>query len=293
MEEKELVEKEPETKEETPKKKSNGIIFVLCGIIIILLAVVGFLLWQNMSKEKPDNTKTEPKEEVKTEEVSIDDSLVTEAYSLIPKGICGDVEFELEKNDRTISDLSNKEKMKMIESHYRMQMIRVNEDEKFYITNDELKRYFEDISFVKDYVENTADDKRSIGLADEILYNDGKLSMKHLYGTGCEGPSQGTRPALYSAKKTGNLLALNVIVFTQKAINDEMDSDGKYHFVYEIYRDEDQKEKGYEGYFDGENAAKEKLDANFFYGYQFVFNTADDTVRLESIKYLDHLSEGL
>lgn len=277
------------------EKKKNVVLYVLLGIIIVLLAVIGLLLWKTMDKESPKEpeTKEETQKEEKFEEISVEDALVKEAYSLIPRGICGDVEFELTKKDRTISDLSSKEKMEMIENHYRMAMLQSSEDKKFYVTDEELKKYFADVSFVKDYVENTPEKERRIGLADEILYNDGKLSMQHLYGTGCEGPTQGTISALYSAKKSDNKLELNVIVYTQEAIREEMDSDGNFHFVFAIYRDENRTEKGYEGYFEGRTAAKDNLDSTFFYGYQFIFNTAENALRLESIKYLDHLSDGL
>ena len=248
---------------------------------------------QDKGNEKEEGKETDSKEDIKYEDISREDALVEEAYSLVPRGICGHAAFELSKEDRSLSDLSSKDKMEMLENHYRKYIPGATDEGKLYISLAEIKRYFENTSFVEDFVKNTPKDKRRVGLADEIEYKDEKLSMKHLYGTGCEGPSQGTMASLYSAKKENNKLLLNVIIYTKKATRMEDGSDGYSHFVFEIYRDEDEKEKGYEGYFEELDAAKENLDPSFFYGYQFIFDTADGNIRIKEIKYLDHLSDGI
>ena len=318
MKKEKVEEKKEEVEEEKPVKekqktgtwKNIALVILSLTVVVLLFILIDIKFVETDKKEEKNNTEekindneqekgkeedkeTDSKEEIQYEDASLDDSLVAEAYSLVPRGICGHAAFDLIKEDRSISDLPSKDKMSIVENHYRKYIPGPTDDGKLYISDAELKRYFEDTSFVEDFVNTTPKNKRRVGLADEIEYSDGKLTMKHLYGTGCEGPTQGTMASLYSAKKANNRLALNVIVYRIKATRMEEGSDGYSHFIFEVYRDNDEKEKGYEGYFEGLDAAKENLDPTFFYGYQFIFDTTDGNLRIKEIKYLDHLSDGI
>ncbi len=303
-----------EEKEKKVKKsqKNNLLIFILVAIIIILSITLGVVLLHEKtekasSKQTTDNTevtkpeKQDTKEESKekentsenvpqlqpeetTENLSLDNPMVIEVAKLNPKALCGQTTLELEKRNRSIQEISDIEKMRMIVSYYAS---KTPFEEELYVGEDSIKRYFADISFLQHYA-NGVPKGEDLGYTyyDDVRYENNQLALIHKYGSGCEGPSQGNFLRLYSAKKGSKRLYVNYAKYYIEADHDGKDEEGNYYFIFKYYKDSTKEE------YLGEGKEYTDLDPQLFSGYQFVFNIENGYYQLEGINYLAHVTEG-
>ena len=283
------MDEEKEVKEVKKKKNYTGILLGIILILLILLGVCIFLLFQEKNnKENQKTADTEEKENIKqnTEEnqeesfisLSLDDEMVVKANSLNPSNLCGQTALELEKRNRNVNEISSIEKIKMLSNCAGHEK---TENGSMVIKEENIKKYFEDISFLERYTNGLPEGEHlAYGIWNNVRYENGQLVFIRSGGVGCEGPSQGSFLTLYSAKKNSKKLVLNYVTYYK-----EVNREDKQFFIYDFYKDETKKE------YLGEGQTGDQIDINLFSGYQFVFDIADGNYQLEAINYLPLLTE--
>ena len=281
--------------EEEQKKGKNhvGILVCIIFILIILLGACIFLLFQEKANNNKTNIDTEEKEtkkhetektqEEKFDSVSLDDTMVVKLNKLNPKNLCGQTNLELEKRNRNVNEISSIEKIRMLASCGDLERIDTN---KAAISEESIKKYFEDTSFLEKY-KNGVPDGETLGYIfyDKVRYENNQLLFINNYGVGCEGPSQGTFLSLHSAKKNSKEMILNYTLYYREADREEKIGDN-YYFIFKYYKDKTKTE------YLGEGKEYNELDSNSFSGYQFVFNIEDGNYQLKAINYLSLVTEG-
>lgn len=281
--------------EEEQKKGKNhvGILVCIIFILIILLGACIFLLFQEKANNNKTNIDTEEKEtkkhetektqEEKFDSVSLDDTMVVKLNKLNPKNLCGQTNLELEKRNRNVNEISSIEKIRMLASCGDLEGIDTN---KATISEESIKKYFEDTSFLEKY-KNGVPDGETLGYIfyDKVRYENNQLIFINNYGVGCEGPSQGTFLSLHSAKKNSKEMILNYTLYYREADREEKIGDN-YYFIFKYYKDKTKTE------YLGEGKEYNELDSNSFSGYQFVFNIEDGNYQLKAINYLSIITEG-
>ena len=281
--------------EEEQKKGKNpaGILVCIIFILIILLGACIFLLFQEKANNNKTNIDTEEKEtkkhetektqEEKFDSVSLDDTMVVKLNKLNPKNLCGQTNLELEKRNRNVNEISSIEKIRMLTSCGDLEKIDTN---KATISEESIKKYFEDTSFLEKY-KNGVPDGETLGYIfyDKVRYENNQLLFINNYGVGCEGPSQGTFLSLHSAKKNSKEMILNYTLYYREADREEKIGDN-YYFIFKYYKDKTKTE------YLGEGKEYNELDSNSFSGYQFVFNIGDGNYQLKAINYLSLVTEG-
>lgn len=282
-------EKEEEVKEGqiSSSKKTNIVTWIIIVILIVLLAGCGYLLIQERSKNKElngkekNNTiatkKEEPIQEEKIEELELTDSLVVDATKIIPKHLCGGVAIKLEKEDRTIEEFTNQEKLDMIASIYEDNIIKTAADgSKYTFTENELKKYFEDLSFLDAYKPSTM--AFTIYPA-KLTFDNGDI-IATSFGTGCEGPgNNGNILKIESAKKTDETLVINYLQYYRKYDFDDDAGD----FVAKIYKTEDDKETVAKTV----DVSKYQFDKDKFNHYSFIYNIKDGNLQLQKVEFIE------
>ena len=209
--------------------------------------------------------------------------MVTRADNLNPKAACGQTTLELVKRNRTVNEISSIEKIRMLSSCGALKKIGT---QKATISEENIKKYFEDTSFLEKYATGLPQGE-SLGYIayTDIRYENGQLEYINPSPVGCEGPAQGSFLKLYSAKKNSKRLVLNYVTYYTQADREEQDESG-YHFVFKYYKDETKAD------YIGDGREYKELDASLFPGYQFVYNIEDSNCRLEEINYLPLITEG-
>ena len=269
---------------ESKKGNSTGLIIIII-ILIVLLAGCGYLLLKEKEKNQepeikeptnkepqPGNTKT--KDELKT--IEITDSIVTQARKTIPQYLCGGVALNLEKKDRTISELTNEEKLDMVVSIYEDDIIKTAMDESTYkFAESELNKYFQDLSFLDAY-KPTTEDVTIIPV--KLTFENGNI-LATSFGAGCEGAgNNGDYLKLLSAQKNEENLVLEFLHYYKEF--DRYDED-KNEFISKIYKD---KEKdGVIG--ETSNPEDYQFEKEKFDTYSFTYNIKDGNYQLQNIKY--------
>ena len=282
------------------KKKSNkGLIITLVIVIILLilsLAACGYLLL-NKTEGKGEK-KTEEKEVVEElKDVDLDNLLVTEARNFEINHICAGTSLNLNKKDIKVEDLTSLEKLNVVLSANADKIVLVTgeEDKNVRISEESIKRYFKDISFLDDFkpaVDSASDAEtneaghKGAKVEHNLLwpvymkYEDGAFLVE-AYGTGCQGPSpEGLYLGLKSAQKNSEKLVLNYISYYS---DPELDEDAQM-FKYKVYKNKgDSKEVTT---LEEDVRDISKLDAKDFDNYQFIFDIKDNNLRLVEIKYV-------
>ena len=178
------------------EKQKNNTTLLLCIIIVLLLCIIAGLVYMNFNKDnKKDNVETkettkEEKEEEKDYEVSDPKfpTIVEEAESLIPFGICNYPAFQFEKKNLTIDQLTDDTKIKMVMARY----FSYNPEEKVIVNSRELTRYFEDLSFLDKLKSGKVAslDPMQIKYVGDNTVGDAQFEISS-YPTGCEGAYEG------------------------------------------------------------------------------------------------------
>ena len=207
------------------------LIIVLVSIIVILVFVIGIFVGARLGEKQPinnnpTNKETEKKEESKEnktidkkeeskednttkkiEELSLNNELVKEADSLIPRYVCGGMDLPLEQKDITLFDLTDAIKAEMLASVFskdrpnRISDSNYRTNVKF--TKDDAKKYFED----SDFLENI--DNLEIEYISYKIQKSGNDYYIVFPPSGCEGPGENRDELiLANAKKTSEELVL-------------------------------------------------------------------------------------
>ena len=215
--ENEINMEEKEVKEEKIRKKDNtGILLIIIIILIILLGACAFMLYQEKSNKNTTDTEERETKKQDTEEtqkdkfnsISLEDEMVTRADNLNPKAACGQTTLELVKRNRTVNEISSIEKIRMLSSCGALKKIGT---QKATISEENIKKYFEDTSFLEKYATGLPQGE-SLGYIayTDIRYENGQLEYINPSPVGCEGPAQGSFLKLYSAKKNSKRLVLGL-----------------------------------------------------------------------------------
>ena len=266
-------------------KKNNGVVYILCGIIVILVVALGVVLWQNNKDNTKNDEKTSEKQEQKQEgekfeDLKKDDALVKEAFSFIPNDFCGGVHIELTNTNKKITDFSNIDKFNMVLSIYADKIIATAANESvFSLDEKDLYKYFADLSFMDDFkpCADTSYDAITgkpskdgyVSVKDSIIpffvsYKDGKYNFTS-YGTGCTGASSpGYYLKIESAQKSDKTLKINVI--SQYIVYDF--DEAKDNFVEKTYVHK------------GDKTVTDANDKDKFDHYELVYDIADGNLRL-------------
>ena len=290
-------EKIQEVKRDEVKEKKNHPMFVSILVILLLgvftcMGFFGGIYYHKNSienksssseKKKDENQKIDEKEtkEEPFQNLSLEDPMVLLVSKLNPKYLCGQTSLELVQQNRTVQEISSIEKMRMLESYYRSE---TPLEKTRNASVDEVKKFFEDISFLEKYTNGIPKDE-DLGYVyyDDIRYNNNQLVFNFTLPGGCEGPSQGSFLRLFSAKKNSKKLYVNYLLDYEDA--DRVD-ENTYNFIYKYYKDSTKAE------YIGEGEDVSELDASLFSGYQFVFNIENGNYWLEGINYLPKVNEG-
>ena len=267
----------------------------LLGIIVgvLVCAILGGCFYLGTRFANKDDKKDVPdtKEETKKEEnaptdefksLSLDDKLVKEAVLFDASTLCGSPINEYDQKSRTIDEISDKIKMEMIVSRYIDEIIRTVEsddgDSTFDLKEEDLKRYFKDLSFLKKYEgKNTSFDS----YPSTMTYKNGVLSFKG-YPTGCEGLGEGYHSQVISAKKNSKQLIFKVITYYLGAEYDEKED----KYVYSTYKDHKSKTAIEEDVKFDESTFQYILNNELYDQYEYVIDISEGNLQLEAINYV-------
>ena len=239
--------------------------------------------------KKDDSRKEEPKKEEKPstpEEPDYSGKRIVkhktglkpyeEAQSLIPFNLCGAPEVPLEKKSLTIRDLSSDLKGKMIISSYGP----LGEDDIVYLTEEEMSKYFEDLSFLRK-LRDSKDNQYSL-TASMLSFKNGKYVIE-TYATGCEGVREGKSLEYVDYSINGNTLTLRYAYYWVSFSYDEKND----MYYYEYRKDKDGKviydkvnAMADEPLYNGKKITYEQFDK-----YNFVFDISHNNIRLTNINY--------
>lgn len=251
------------------EKKNNGLLVILVIIIAILVLIIGFLIGLNMNKDETKETKDNGEIQAVETEESLTSSSVVEANKLIPYTLCGAPLFPFEKKEIKLEDLSDEVKLHMIYHMY----IKWSENSETTVTEDQIKKYFEDTSFLEKVKKGQYDED-----AGSITYKDGKYVIKS-YPTGCIGAYEGYTTQLIKATKKGDILSLTYAYYYT-----DYDYDKGVASLY--------KAKGEKAIYDNAESTPEgpkidnkEVDYSPFDTYTFNFDTGNHNLRFVNMTY--------
>lgn len=271
---------------QTYTKKSNRFGRVL---IIILLFVLGIVVGLSLSKtiEHYMNTK-EVKEEnevkdvtsnenSKVENLSLEDKLVIDAESMIPREFCHGYKLSFPKKDRAVNELTNDEKISIVASYYHDKVENLPDPSdgvyRAEVKIEEIKKLFDDVSFLN-----------SVSSVAKGVYGLQKINGKYYVFqliTGC-GAESSLDDYLYLTKavKEGNDLSLTFAYSYKKEIVDLPDDE------YKTYLYKDKADKNY--LVDASNIDDyDTIDWSKFNKYRFVIDTSNGNMKLKNIEYIE------
>ena len=190
--------------------------------------------------------------------------------------------FVFPKESVKVEDISDEVKTEMAFGRYASDMYKKIAEaydtetiEAVKIKEEDLKRYFKDISFLEKYKNGKDITPNSVAAVGK--YKDGVFSFT-AYPTGCEGYSNDYTTTLVSAKKNDKQLVLRyAYYFLKYDINKEESNSYKAKGDKEIVEKAlvyDEELKGY------------KIDPSKYDNFEFVFDISEGNLQLEAINYV-------
>ena len=277
-------------------KKSNFWIGFVLGMIVLL--GLGLCFYAGMQVAKKEDNKTQEKQENKQAskdeekkdeivELSLDDKLVTENY-LIPHYICHGVALNFPKKDRTVDDLTDKEKL-MIATAYLsrdLDLDSVPEDEydgsvEKEIKEEDAKVLFEDISFF-DTLKKEKD--QFIGLdVNNMYYKNGKLFV-NLIATGCIAEEYEDEDIyLIKAEKQGDKVMLTyAYAYVKSRFNAKANQ-----FEESLYKEKGAKTALVKNLEYDDKTHSYNADWSKFNHYKFIIDISNGNKRIQEIKFIE------
>ena len=166
-------------------------------------------------------------------------------------------------------------------------------DSTYSFKEEELYKYFEDISFMEAFKPAIDSCHNISGLAchsdakvkETLLplymkYENGTYTIEP-YGTGCTGPSNdGYYLSFENSKSEKSNLVLRYLRYYLKTDYD----DSTDTFISKYYKDESRSEV----LFESKNGEQPKFDSNKYDHYEFVYDISNNNVRLTNINYLNN-----
>lgn len=255
------------------EKNNNGLIITLFIIIGVLLAAVGFFLGKELANKEDKKETKEP--EVKAVELKESDKLVKEALELIPDEFCGGLEFPFEKGNITINDLTKSDKLNMVISALGKNSSVENEEsfKEYYFTEDTIKKYFEDLSFLDDF-KGGKTSSYTILSPFILKYKDNRYYLSQ-YATGCTGfgPERG-EITFKSAEKKDNTLTITVYYYYVASTGDVVEEGDYGYFIFNVYKDSTKKE-----IVQKEIKEDKEIDLEKYNTYTLTFDISNDNLR--------------
>ena len=301
---KEIIEEE---KEVVTKPKKNGLVPLLCFVIVILIFVIGILVGMNYvkdqqkkdadtketdKKEKKDKEKEpyvepviEPKPEVEPEpepekepekpKQLSEKELVEKARSFIPFEICNYPQSPLNKKTLTINEMSDDFKGAMVvhsTGH-------TDPEKDIYIKPEDYAKNFDDLSFLKKLEKDPELEYTSLNT--HLFYKNGKYTIQS-YATGCEGAHEGLTMYFVGSKIEGNKLTLTYIAYYST-----YNYEGEYESMYKEEKDSKPvyEKVTVEEYGDPKMSDGKQIDYTKFDRYNFVFDISNGNLKLQKMVY--------
>ena len=229
------------------------LIVVLVSIIVILVFVIGIFIGARLGEKQPPNNntsnkevnkkeKSKPKGTKKEEKISVSDDV----SGGIPRLSCFGTSFPFDEKDIYLDDLSDNIKLDMlieflknteyeeIDKEFKDNSVRKLRE----FTEEDVKKWFEDTSFLK-----ALKNKLDIDLTDIIL-EDNKYYLVQTIG-GCEGAAPEDEVfILINSKVEGTKLIRTYRYYSMILPKDTKEvTEGEYaYFTYDYYKDSNHKE---------------------------------------------------
>ena len=202
-------------------------------------------------------------------------SIEEEAEALIPYTLCGEPLLDYSKKSIELKDLSDKDKIYMIINVYKkFAYVDPYDKELLVMDENDLKRYFDDLSFLKRIRNN----EEGSGNNDPYYlgYKDGKYYL-YAYVTGCAGGEgdSGYKLIKKETKKNGNTLTIEYYSRYDDIYYNE--DEGRFH--WDVYTDETKKTALGKDIEDINEIDKSKLIV-----IKFTFDLSNNKVRFVSMK---------
>ncbi len=274
-------------------KKGNFILGVIVGILLIAIMAGCFYLGTKFANRNNEKSETETKEETKKEElteefkdVKLTDDLVLEAKNFSVYEFCNGSLYDYPGKSVTVDNLPDSLKVEMAFINYAQKIYDKLEEAEdltnisaLKIKEEELKRYFEDLSFLNKYKDGKDFYLKSI-LADGF-YKDGAFFFTPEIG-GCEGPGRnGVVADLIGAKKNNKELVLSFVVYYREIKIDDDDNVTVNAYVNEKDKKAAETKVEYD-----EEKGRYDIDIDKYHQYEYVFDISEGNLQLKAINYV-------
>lgn len=266
------------------------IIGIILGIIMVL-GVLGLSFFAGMKYANHENGNEQkinekdsdlaPKEEL----IKLDDNVVKDADSIIPRTICHGYAIKFDKKNRSVKDISAKEKLAMVIAYFGKDLSFDNVPDDEYdgevskeIKKSDIEKLFKDTSFLK-ALEKEKDQFYGTGLYG--MYIENNKYYVNMVATGClaEEYSDDYIQLIKAEKRDGKLVLTYSYSYLTTKYNEKKDE-----FTYTLYRNKGDKtpvEKDVSVDEDGEFV----VDWSRFHEYEFWFDTSAGNMRLQEIRF--------
>lgn len=276
-------------------KDNKFLLGIIVGVLVCLVLGGSFYLGTRFANKEDEKNNPDTKEESKKEEskdpsefvdVKFSDDLVMEAREFNVHEFCHGVLYDYPGKSVTVDKLSDSLKLEMAIIHFSQKIYNKLDEAEDYehvdlykITEEDLKRYFKDLSFLKKYKDGKEFYLRSM-LASG-LYKDGAFYFTPEVG-GCEGlGDDGNLASLISAKKNNKELVLRYAVYYAEIKIDDDDNVTVDAYVNEKDKKATETKVKY-------NDEKDRydIDVDKYHQYEYVFDISEGNLQLEAINFV-------
>ena len=243
--------------------------------ILVFLIIIVVLSFCFVGCGKKDN---EAKKEEKLVKVEEDDSIIslTEYFGLYDYCDGSGFGYRLDKTNRSIEDFTDEEKLNILLDILISRTLD-NEVDSIEIEEDELEKYFDDLSFL-----DIVKEKGSYGRAGfSITYKNGKYITK-LNSSDCGDEFNETEELFfYEAEKNSHTLYITyAYAYATYELLDTFAVEDEYEIM--LYKHKGDKDAVY-----AFTEAPDKLDFSSFDKYQYVIDISNGKYKLKEIKYIE------